>query len=242
MLHNKIARNCMIDVLLGDILGIKWIFDDLKCGKQKTLDQLSSKFRRQDLESRQFVRALTNQYIDALQEPETIGFTKYLMESILNFCKELYSEWRVYQLTIISNKTQDNLLVQIKPCLETIFLSFTMLFHQIATYFQDYDIVIALNIYSYLDFCRIDFPIYQDNLKTLYDKLMLSGEYEQGRPTPSEELVSLLPASPLIQPEIVIEDQVELSRLYFLLSVLKKTIHLVSDQAIETRLLGTLFA
>lgn len=233
----------MIDVFLGNILDIKWIFEDLRCGKQQTFQNIQKKLSSRvfRFESGRFVDALSNQFFESISN-EDRSLANYLLDSMIRFSKNLYEEWRRYQLTIFTQKIPDELTIHITPLLQTIFLSFTFIFEKISPLFGDEEIIKALDIYAYLNFSRLDNPTYQENLKTLLGKIRLTTSdpiQSKNEAVIETHFISLIPVY-IFEPEfsqtLVIEDTVEMSRVYFLLSVLEKIIHLFSNLVIENQL------
>jgi hypothetical protein len=103
---------------------------------------------------------------------------------------------------------------------------------------------VALNTYSYLNFCRADYPTYEKISIILLDELIADAEKTEN----SQNLVyvlNVLPTFPFYESkttkEVVVEDPIILSRVYFLLAVLEKIAPKLPEDVLRDKLIPLLF-
>jgi len=193
------------------------------------------------------VKALSKIYI--VSEPADKLHKLKLMEE---FCKNLHNQWRIYSLVAQSEyNNADALTRSISILFQTTFFSIVHFFKSMHCLFEGPHLVIGFNIFSYLNFCRVDTPTYQEVTKQMLQIIHDEEDPEKVEPT-VVSLFDLLPTDLFTietpptkkggkNVERPVEDLVSLSRTTFLLSVLEKVIHRAPTPLLRDRVLPLLF-
>eukprot|EP01117_Protostelium_nocturnum_P009153 TRINITY_DN3277_c0_g2_i1.p2 TRINITY_DN3277_c0_g2~~TRINITY_DN3277_c0_g2_i1.p2 ORF type:complete len:634 (-),score=225.36 TRINITY_DN3277_c0_g2_i1:2390-4168(-) len=258
----------ILDVFFNDVIGSLYIFDELSCGFDGTIKRMeahkSSKLFRQE-------SASFGMSIGEIFKRESLENQDKILKEMKGYSHQLFQQWRTTFLanserqTLLKSTTQEEkengrvakmqmeqLTFFILPLFQSNFLVYTMIFKAMSEGnegdFTSDQIVSILTCYANLNFCRVDFPAYEQLSKSLIDGLIEEPEQKDRELFTNEmamRMFEILPRDLFSQHFKVdakgVEDQIELSRIYFLLSVLEKTIPHFSQSQLEEKIVPFLF-
>eukprot|EP01114_Cavostelium_apophysatum_P012647 TRINITY_DN2882_c0_g1_i3.p1 TRINITY_DN2882_c0_g1~~TRINITY_DN2882_c0_g1_i3.p1 ORF type:complete len:1146 (-),score=289.77 TRINITY_DN2882_c0_g1_i3:74-3511(-) len=232
-----IVRDIILEVFLEDVIGFRWIFDELKCGFQETIRKLESHKRGRLFKQQTsvFIKAISTLFTSSSLEAQ-----QQTLNRLEDYAKKLHHEWRTYRMVVSTTKEKskqedEQFTRSIIPLFQTIGLSFTLLFKNLINSLEGDQIVTTLNIFGYLNFLRVDFPAYQELMRALF--FILAQEKDASAST---KLLHLLPAE-LYNSNLPNSarqfDVIGLSRIYFLLAMTEKILLSVPEEAVEERII-----
>ncbi|PRP88781.1 hypothetical protein PROFUN_00249 [Planoprotostelium fungivorum] len=245
-------RDIIMDVFFDHVIGCLYVFDDLRCGFQQTIESIE-----RHKKSRIFRQEVTHfgSAISEMFRKENAEGRGHILKRLNDYAKKLYEEWRVFylvngeqQLTSPGDSKErrevsQNAKVQLSaltgallPILQSTFITYTMILNQMmeTREMKERQAVDVLVIYSHLNFCRVDFPAYTDVVKALL-LLVIQHDERVKKAELSMMIFHQIPRDNDGSRESV-EDAVGLSRVYFLFSLLQRLIPSLSQQEMRDHL------